>query len=191
MEWRREWDSNPRRREPHWFSRPAPSTTRPSLRSRRFAVPDSTLPVLPFRDGAIQETRLSGTPSATQRRPSSVVIRAWLGRTVTTLPARRRPHGERGEMLTAPSPWSAWCDIVREAMPGRLVFGSPMSNPAHPGRRWFSCPGAASVPDAVPATATDAVTDADADSPFRRGLALQLKRLCVQYPSRPERCWSG
>ena len=30
--WRREWDSNPRRYYPRRFSRPVPSTTRPSLR---------------------------------------------------------------------------------------------------------------------------------------------------------------
>ena len=38
-----------------------------------------------------------------------------IGRMVTTLPARRRPPGELGEMFTAPSPWSARCDNVREA----------------------------------------------------------------------------
>ena len=32
--WRREWDSNPRRLTPQRFSRPPPSTTRPSLRER-------------------------------------------------------------------------------------------------------------------------------------------------------------
>jgi hypothetical protein len=31
MTWRREWDSNPRRLAPQRFSRPPPSTTRPSL----------------------------------------------------------------------------------------------------------------------------------------------------------------
>ena len=32
LHWRREWDSNPRRFDPRRFSRPVPSTTRPSLR---------------------------------------------------------------------------------------------------------------------------------------------------------------
>ena len=32
LHWRREWDSNPRRYYPRRFSRPVPSTTRPSLR---------------------------------------------------------------------------------------------------------------------------------------------------------------
>ena len=51
--WRREWDSNPRRREPHRFSRPAPSTTRPSLRDPQlYSLQPATYNTPPVRRGA-------------------------------------------------------------------------------------------------------------------------------------------
>ena len=75
----------------------------------------------------------SGTPASREQSGRW----GWIGRCGPRCSRERRPHGERREMLTAPSPWSARYDIVREVMACRMAVGSTMSNPARPSVEGF------------------------------------------------------
>ena len=61
------------------------------------------------------QLRPSGPPPASQRRTGSVVIRVGIGRTVTTLPTRRRPlaNGKR------------FSRRIRRGVPGMTLCGRP------------------------------------------------------------------
>ncbi len=60
--WRREWDSNPRSLSAHRFSRPTPSTARPSLLRRRTA-PGGSLPEGPLSRLRVGRTANGGAPA--------------------------------------------------------------------------------------------------------------------------------
>ena len=78
-----------------------------------------------------------------------------IGGTVTTLPAPRRPHGERGEMLTALSPWVARYDNVREEERCRKASGAHRQTRHAPVSRIFREAVAAPAPAAAAAAVAD------------------------------------
>ena len=118
-----------------WFYRPR---IRIRIRPLSRSLPlFRTMPSAPAFWAAVTLWRPGGPASHGQRGHS-----VGIGRTVTTLPARRRPAGELGEMLTALSPWSARCDNVREAPRCRRPSGAHCQTPHS---RWgvffVSCQG--------------------------------------------------
>ena len=109
------------KRRPLWCGRLA---RRMLLCIGNFLIVPETRPSAPAFWAAVTLWR-PGDPASHGQRGHSVGI----GRTVTTLPARRRPASRLGEMLTALSPWSARCDNVREATRCRRASGAHCQTP--------------------------------------------------------------
>jgi len=97
-----------------WSTRPRGNSRRFRARARarvRVRVPRGPYPAASAFWAAF------GVPASRDQRG-----REWFaGRMATTLPARRRPPGEREELLRAFSPWSARSPFVREETHSREI----------------------------------------------------------------------
>ena len=125
--WRREWDSNPRRLAPQRFSRPPPSSTRPSLRvsHRGRGTHPSSASAPASASGFVSPTtiglgrgggsglgitrRAARVSRATRTNPESTphITVPWPGRTIP-IPARRGAGVVDQDCLLSSCPGLTW-----------------------------------------------------------------------------------